>query len=291
MKVQTLSVVIGGNACNAYCPYCVAKLTGNCKGLKSTDPMDVNRRNFHKACRLAQMSGVNTVLLTGKGEPTLYPKYITRCLELLQKWDFPLIELQTNGTKFGVLEDDLKDWYDLGLNTISLSCVDWDRQNNVDVFGIDIRLEQNIELLHKLGFSVRISCIMMKGLIDSILKIYRFVDWCKERNVEQLTIRMLGNLSEEEVKDDDNKKQIYEWIEKHQLDWNTYDYIYNHFNSRHDILLQLAHGAIVYDINGQNLSLNTCLTESSNPDDIRQLIFSPDGHLRYSWTRDGAILF
>jgi hypothetical protein len=55
-------------------------------------------------------------------------------------------------------------------------------------------------------------------------------------------------------------------------------------------LLELAHGAKVYDYQGQNISLNSCLTNSSNPDDIRQLIFSSDGHLRNSWTKDGAII-
>ena len=28
----------------------------------------------------------------------------------------------------------------------------------------------------------------------------------------------------------------------------------------------------------------------TNPDEVRQLIFFPDGHLRYSWVYDGAII-
>ncbi|KKK54494.1 hypothetical protein LCGC14_3084160, partial [marine sediment metagenome] len=66
MKIQTFSIVVGGKKCNANCPYCVSKMTGETEGC--TDRIeDINVRNFHKACQFAKMSGVNTVLLTGKG--------------------------------------------------------------------------------------------------------------------------------------------------------------------------------------------------------------------------------
>ena len=55
-------------------------------------------------------------------------------------------------------------------------------------------------------------------------------------------------------------------------------------------LLELPHGAIVYDVNGQNVCFSNCLTRTDNPENIRQLIFFPDGHLRYDWEYKGAIL-
>ena len=68
-------------------------------------------------------------------------------------------------------------------------------------------------------------------------------------------------------------RQIEGWFDKHAT-----------------TLLRLAHGAKVYDSEGQNVSINSCLTRSDNPDDMRQLIFSSDGHLRYDWIKEGAII-
>lgn len=51
-------------------------------------------------------------------------------------------------------------------------------------------------------------------------------------------------------------------------------------------LLDLAHGAAVYDVGGQNVCLADCLTHSADPDDMRQLIYNPDGRLTYK----GAVL-
>ena len=75
MKIQTFTVVSGNAACNAGCPFCVSKMTG----IKSIGfkPTKVNWRNFDKACRIAELNGITTVLLTGKGEPTLFPDQLT----------------------------------------------------------------------------------------------------------------------------------------------------------------------------------------------------------------------
>ena len=48
MKIQTFSIVVGGKKCNAKCPYCVSKMTGD-EGLCG-DGGKLNRRNLRKAC-------------------------------------------------------------------------------------------------------------------------------------------------------------------------------------------------------------------------------------------------
>jgi hypothetical protein len=48
-----------------------------CNGVGAAEP-PVNWRNFHKACRLAQLSDAITAMFTGKGEPTLFPDQITQ---------------------------------------------------------------------------------------------------------------------------------------------------------------------------------------------------------------------
>jgi len=65
-------------------------------GMKSEEP---NWRRFKQACRIAKASpGMTTALITGKGEPTLWPDLITKYLDALEQYgDFPVVELQTNG--------------------------------------------------------------------------------------------------------------------------------------------------------------------------------------------------
>lgn len=294
MKIQTLSIVVGGSACNATCPYCVSKLTGCTAGvIQDQKPMEINKRNLNIACNLAKQSDVSTVLLTGKGEPLLYQNHITRYLEMLEKWDFPLIELQTNGILLANMKVNiLKMWYDAGLTTISLSCVHWRPSKNKEILGQDTYMARNIAKLHKIGFAVRISCVMVDGYVDNLNAVIQFINWCKQRKVEQFTIRPVGNILDEEVGEDKVKQNVHKWIEKHSdfksRLWQIEQWLKSCTNATK--LLTLAHGANVYDVNGQNISFNSCLTRSDNPDDIRQLIFSPDGHLRFDWVKQGAII-
>jgi hypothetical protein len=53
-------------------------------------------------------------------------------------------------------------------------------------------------------------------------------------------------------------------------------------------LLKLPHGGIVYDVDGQNVAVTTCLTRTTDPNDIRQIIFFPDGRIAYDWQHTGA---
>jgi hypothetical protein len=53
-------------------------------------------------------------------------------------------------------------------------------------------------------------------------------------------------------------------------------------------LLELPHGGVVFDHNGQNVAIGNCLTGTTDPDDIRQIIFFPDGRIAYDWRYPGA---
>jgi molybdenum cofactor biosynthesis enzyme MoaA len=115
IKPQTMSIVVGSAACNARCPFCVSHMTpANGVEIKADE---IDFRNWHQACHLAKDSGVTTVLLTGKGEPTLFPKQISAYMKELNG-HFPLIELQTNGipiaTNHNKYDPYVKEWYDNG---------------------------------------------------------------------------------------------------------------------------------------------------------------------------------
>ena len=93
MKFKLFSVVVGTPACVASCPFCVS---GEVPSKQNMCCPDVNWRNFKIAGELANRSGIDTVMLTSRGEPTLFPDQITAYLEHLQPFGFPFVELQSN---------------------------------------------------------------------------------------------------------------------------------------------------------------------------------------------------
>ncbi len=289
MKIQTYSILVGSTACNAACPYCVSRMTPT-QGM-SLKVLPVNWRNFKIGCKFAKDCGVSTVLLTGKGEPTLFPDQITKFLTYLKPYNFPLIELQTNGIilfqKQNLYKKHLKNWYNLGLTTIAISLVHYRNEENKKIFQPRDRYMDVISLinmLHAMGFLVRLSIVMCKGLIDEVGEIKKLIKFAKKNKVEQLTIRPVekSRKSEDPV--------VARWVLKHNLKKEQLIKIRNFLEKDGTELMRLVHGAIVYDVEGQNVCLTNCVTIRPSSEEVRQLIFFPDGHLRYDWQYPGAIL-
>jgi hypothetical protein len=304
IKPFTMSVVVGSSACNARCPFCVSKMTvENGVGLKA-QPIDY--RNWEQALLLAEKSGVTTILLTGKGEPTLFPNQISEVLMRLRgpknTLRFPIIELQTNGipiadgklecnSSFGVAGDYLQEWYDLGLRTIAISNCGYNPSVNKAIYTPNrpdyIHLPGLIEKLHGRGFNVRLATVMIRNGIDHSVAAARMIDLAREWKVEQLTLRPV---TLPHVVGNQEGLPVANWIESKGLNHDGFYEVYAYVRDHGKLLLKLPHGAEVYDVKGQNVCMSNCLTHSDSPDTIRQIIYFPDGHLRYSWEYEGAIL-
>jgi hypothetical protein len=54
--------------------------------------------------------------------------------------------------------------------------------------------------------------------------------------------------------------------------------------------LELSHGGVVYDVYGQNVCYTNALTTNKSSEDIRQIIFFPDGTISHDWKYTGAVL-
>ncbi|HLD89594.1 MAG TPA: radical SAM protein [Patescibacteria group bacterium] len=281
-KISTLSVVTGTNSCNAKCPFCIARMTPQQSAMNN-----INYRNLDIACRLAEKAGAVTALITGKGEPTLYPDTISFYLTNLSKY-FPILELQTNGL---ILPDDkynkfLKSWYGLGLTTISLSIVHYNDSRNKEIYTGNrdyINLQLLINKLHNYGFSVRLSVIALKNYIDSPMEIARMIKFAKDNKVAQLTIRPMV------VYEATANKKVLNWALSHTIGPNWEDIVAKTLSKiKNTFLMNLTHGGKVYDVSGQNVCFNTCLTLNPNEDELRQLIYFPDGKITYDWRYKGA---
>jgi len=291
MKIQTFSIVTGGSACNARCPFCISKMTP-AEGITPTAP-EINWRNFHKACLLAKQCGVTTVMLTGKGEPTLYPEQISEYLDRLERHSFPIVELQTNGIAIAKNPEEykkhLKFWYQMGLTTVSISVAHYSAAKNREIYLADKEeypsLTNLVIMLHEIGFSVRLSCVLIRGFIDNENELASLIRECRVLDIEQLTLRPVNK--------PDNPKMSEEmelWFINNGIGWESLEEMESYLRRKGHQLMKLIHGGVVYDVDGQNVCLSNSLTIDPNTEELRQLIFFPDGHLRYDWQYEGAIL-
>jgi MoaA/NifB/PqqE/SkfB family radical SAM enzyme len=297
MKIQTFSIVIGTKACNAKCPFCVSRMTGFDLVLGKPDP--INEINFEKACRMAEIGGTTTVLMTGKGEPTLYPREITQYLELLaqRQHRFPFIELQTNAIEIGriargetskipgVVDWTMENWHELGLSTIAISNVGHEPAWNKRIYGDDYGdLAPTVDYLHDRGFSVRMCTMLQKECVETPERLDTLIAYAHGLGVEQLTVRPIRK--PKATHDGDSTDFVTEF----GLDEAQEKALHDHVASRGTLLATLMHGAAIYDVDGQNVCVSDCLTVNTaqDHDDIRTLIFYNDGTLTYDWQYEGA---
>lgn len=287
MNIQTFSIVTGTASCNACCPYCVSKMTGVREvGYKEKK---INWVNFKKACRLAQVNNVSTVLITGKGEPLLFPKQITGLLERIKEFDFPLLELQTNGI---LLEDNaydsyLKKWFELGLGLISISIVHYQKDKNQNIYCPSKQypdLNKVVNKLHRFGISVRFSVTMIKNYIDTPSEVEKMAVFCRRLGVEQLSLRPVARPNTTE------DMKVSKWVEENELSEEKTEEVRKFLDKNAKRLITYGHGSILYDLDGQNVCLTNALTIKSKTENVRQLIFFPDGHLRFDWQYKGAVI-
>lgn len=289
MKFKLMSAVVGTAACVTVCPFCVS---GEKQCKENMIQPEVNWRNFDIACKLANRSGVDTVMLTGRGEPTLFPDQITDYLEHLQPYGIPFVELQTNAVpleNFKKYESYLRTWYDLGLTTITISVVSNISAINREIYTPQrksyINLEQIIENLHKIGFTVRLTCICTKEWMSTEQQILDFIDYCKLNKVEQITLRPLN--------DEFRRETAKKWIDEHKMTIDDKEDIRSLLMRKGLKLLDLDRIGEVYDVDDQNVMFShplTAKTINTDPDNGRQLIFFQDGKIAYEWEHNGGRL-
>jgi hypothetical protein len=254
-------------------------------------PQPINMRNFKVALNLAERAGVTTIMLTGKGEPTLWPERVEKYLKAIPGL-FPFIEIQTNGLALHDYSDaTLERWYALGITTIAISVAGFDEVLNRAIYTPGRKeyppLKVLIDRLHRIGFSVRLNCIMTQAGIHDWESAKNFIGTAQGYGVEQTTLMPVNAPESAE-----GVGHVKKWIEKNRLMEAEIINIHGQLSHHGTSLMKLAHGAEVFDLWGQNVCLSNCLEKKTLEDDtvMRNLIFFPDGHLRYDWEHPGAIL-
>lgn len=294
--VQTYTAVVGNRKCNAKCPYCVSKMTP-CHVQNGTTK--VNWRNFIKGAKLAKDWGASTFLITSKGEATLYPQIVFEFIRTGVTLGYSIIELQTNGLNLAQLERDgwLDKWYDAGLTTIAISAVHYDRKINQEIIAENYpELKDSVAILKKKDreFCVRLSVILIKGGIDSIGKAKDMIQQANYMGIDQLKLYPVNRPFETQ------NEKIAKWVDEHVPEESFLLGLQRLLNATCTVVRHLVHGDTIYSWKDktmekdQNVAYGSCLTEGNSrkqSNEIRQLIYCRDGHIRYSWQYNAAILF
>jgi molybdenum cofactor biosynthesis enzyme MoaA len=279
MYSTTYTIIAGNKACPNDCPICISKMTPD-YGI-GMEPVDVNWARFEDATRIAISYGVKNVLITGKGEPALFPGQISQYLVRLYDKPIAVRELQTSGiplNRGGLYDQFLDVWRDLGLDTIALSMYHYDMEKNREPFrtrgGEQVDIARLVDRLHGKGFNTRLSCVMLKDYIDSPEEVIKLIDFSKQNGVFQLTLRRADRPASS------LDESVSRFVDENRLDETESKAV----EAKGSFVYALPHGASVYEIDGQNVSISTGLSRSGESGEcVRQLIFFPQGWLTTSW--------
>jgi molybdenum cofactor biosynthesis enzyme MoaA len=241
------------------------------------------------------MFRVSTVLLTSKGEPLLWPDLITDYLGRLQDYEVPFTELQTSGIRFQQdrerLEDALHIWRNTGLTTVSLSVVHYENEMNQRIYTPKKQypdLATTIKMIRAYNLSVRLNCMLVKDFIDTPEKVCQLLSFAQENDVAQVTIRPItastGSMP------DKRAEEVRDWTLGNTPTVIQLLDIVEYFEKEAVFLRSLPHGAKIFDYKGQNLCVTNCLTLEPNDEQLRQIIWFPDGRISYDWRYPGARL-
>lgn len=273
MKANNLTISIPAN-CNKDCPYCISKMT-------FAPEKDINmfRRNISKAYNVAETSGVDTVLISSKGEP-LNAYELTRWV-IRESCNRFVVELQTNGAALVTSLDKLNHLYNDGLNVLALSI---DKPNDFK------KLKPLFIEAERIKMVVRITVVLTDRFDGYGLG--WFLDECVNNSIKQLTFRKVT--APEVVIATGESHKVREWI-KNNNQTRVGDFMMDNISKnipKDKFVRKLPFGMSVYDLQGIGVTvINYCIQESSNGDDLRSLIYHQDGHMYTSWDKPGSILF
>ncbi len=298
MKFNTFCIVAGNQVCTARCKWCVSSMTP-ANGVGFGKVGEVSPDVFGMACRMAMQSQLDTVRITGKGEPTIFPVQISQYLQMLQPYmttaaaGFTFVELQTHGRHLAdedrVSLQQMAQWRAHGLTHICISLVSREAERNAQHYfphkGNYYDMGALVAKLHKLRFNVRLTCIMQKGDVDCADKLQDFMKWAKEVRADQVTVLPVNKPG------DSRNAEAYQAALDSLLTPEQLQDISQYCTTNGTLVRTLPWGGRIFDMKGQNLCLNYCLTHTPNVDDSRQLIFLPPGTISYDWEYEAAVLY
>ena len=279
MKANNLTISLPNKGCDKNCPYCISKLT-----FTPTKNEGAFHENLQKVKTFANACGVSSILITGKGEPTLNFDALTEVSSFFK--DYP-IELQTNGKRLMSIFE-----YD------SPHCLEYICHIDVIAFSIDdinqlLLYKPLIEYIHNIGKLVRVVFLINDHSVKMLKHNLEVIATCTDLKVDQLTFRLV-TIPEYIFEYNESSYKVIDWIKENvtQIATNYYNAANTYIKHVGYFIRKLNFGPSVYDVSGLSCTAhNACIQDHADEDDLRSLIYLEDGHLYTSWNSKASILF
>ncbi len=283
-KIYSVSVLVGSNACNGNCSFCVGKYLRPDAQIDGDIP-----RNLDSALKLSSKYGGWSVSITSSGEPTLSPNSITNTLLRIRELgaegvSFPFINLFTNGIAIG-FDDKFRTkwlplWKSLGLTAVAVSIHSINHEKQAGAYGLSSdqypKFEKIFETIRNAGLTPRVTLLLRKGEIDNDKKYKEAVDLLIEKyKIDMITSWQLANHDGSRADFTPSRYGMF------KIRW------WLRTNTKR--VLGHAWGGGVYDYRGRSLRITDYVSKHKpNANFIRQLVVFQDGRVAYSWFQKGA---
>ena len=310
MNIQSISVVVPTKGCVNKCKFCVSRMH------ESSYENKFDEIQIRKRIKFAANNRVNTLIITGVGEPLQNLTFLRNLREVLDKehHPFPNVELQTTG----VMLMHMVEWdrpnnekfityfnveflKKLGVNTISLSISNiFNSEKNNEIIGIPEKLKFKIKDICKFikdqGFNLRLSLNMTK--IYSGAPPLSILEACKNLRADQITFRKLWY--------SDNNSSQTKWVKENSCSSSTLDAINTyitgyengdgHGNTWQELgngkpLYRLPFGPMAYSINGMSVVIDDNCMSKDDVDNLKYVILRENGKLYCQWDDEGSLIF
>ncbi len=284
MRATSLSINLCGG-CNARCPFCIASATWK-TGISTNKRLE---RSLDKALDYGRYHDVDTVLITGSGEPTLHRRLVLRIAREARRVGIPAVELQTNGALLAEDPTYLGELSGHGVTTIALSVASVDPARSAELMEIDLDYLDLAQRLDRLGFLCRVSLNLVRQDSDRLPGyLGQYADLLASKGVRQLTLRTLGVPDRPE--ESAEAAERIAWVREHGMPEEDVDALQQQIIDGGEPLRQLSYGARVYDFHDLSVVIATCMSDTQREEEIRSFILQPDGHVYHSWNFRGSVL-
>ncbi|MEO2013506.1 MAG: radical SAM protein [Fuerstiella sp.] len=221
LEPRSISVLPISSGCQAECSFCFSAYS------VSTDQATslLSSERVESLFNLARRRGARRAVITGGGEPTLYPQArLTELIRLAAKYFPEKVVLITNGYAFSKLHEDARlqvqvRLQDAGLTTLVVSHHHWDRSTHQSIMKLDVDLPSIAETLQRHAdrfptLAMRLICVLQKDGVDICNSIERYIQWAAALNIKEVCFKELYvSTSVESVY---HSKPANDWSRRHQ---------------------------------------------------------------------------
>ena len=289
MQAQSLSIVVPRPLVDGKVDRCVNRCKFCCSHMHE-DSFTMNDRWMDKdyLARLifASRAGVDSVVLTGDGEPLQNWNFLERFFQ----WNnalqvsFQNIDLQTSGVFLD--NKSLVRLRDLGVTTIALSINDiFNDENHAKIActprDLRFKLDDLCKKIKSFGFNLRLSLNMLNHYMDYTDE--EIFKRCKQLGADQVIFRKMYT-SVTRTREDD-------WVKENALGDLGLASINTYVVDHGTLLGYLSFGAKKYSVDEMSVVVdNDCMSQEAKVV-YRYLILQSDGKLYTRWNDRGSLIF